>query len=48
MAWLGCGRSGGKLCALLMVWKALPVSQETAVVKLGVYVGTLMVVGLAA
>jgi hypothetical protein len=33
---------------LLVLWKATPVSQETAVVKLGVYVSALMVVGLAA
>jgi len=33
---------------LLLLWKGMPVTQETAVVKLGVYVGALMVVGLAA
>jgi predicted cobalt transporter CbtA len=33
---------------LLMMWKGLGESQETAVVKLGIYVGALMVVGLAA
>jgi hypothetical protein len=33
---------------LLVLWKGMPVSQETAVVKLGVYVSALAVVGLAA
>jgi hypothetical protein len=33
---------------LLMLWKALPVSQETALVKLGFYVGALTVMGMAA
>jgi len=31
-----------------MLWKATPVSEETALVKLGVYVSALTVVGLAA
>ena len=33
---------------LLMLWKSMPATREAALVKLGVYAGTLVVMGLAA